>query len=105
MKRIKVGHNQSIWDIAIQHCGSYDSVKELIIDNPTKCNFETSIPVGTELFIRDEPVNKNMVDYLSANKLIPCTAVEHPFNNSLWILAGGVWNNNGFWDNNANWII
>lgn len=103
MKRIKVGHTQSIWDLAIQHYGSYEAVKELIIDNPAKCNFEASIPVGTELFIR-EPVDKSMVDYLSANKLIPCTAVYEPYVASMWILAGGVWNDNGFWDDNALWI-
>lgn len=103
MKSIKVGNNQSIWDIAIQEYGSYDAVKQLMIDNPTKCDFENSISAGTELFISGEPTNKATVDYLSSNGLRPSTAIEVPFLSN-WILATGLWDDNGFWDDNAVWI-
>lgn len=104
MKRILVGNNQSIWDIAVQEYGSVEGVKQLILDNPIKCDFEKSIAAGTELIITKEPIVKVITDYLSANRLMPATAVDVPFNISDWILATGIWNDNGFWRDNALWI-
>lgn len=103
MRRILVGNNQSIWDLAIQEYGSFDGVKQLMIDNPTKCDFENSIPAGTELIITAEPMNKSIFDYFSKKRIKPSTAIAVTYNPT-WILATGFWNDNGFWDDNALWI-
>lgn len=104
MRRIKVGNNQSIWDIAIQEYGSYDAVKQLMIDNPTKCDFENSIAPGTELMITQEPLNKSIFNYLAAKGIKPSTAVEVEAEPSDWILTDGYWNDSKFWVDNALWI-
>ncbi len=104
MRRIKAGANQSIWDLAAQEYGSYDGIKQLIIDNPAVCDFEKSIPTGTEIIITGEPINKSLVEYLKSKLIILCTAIEVAYDPSVWILADGTWNDNGFWVNNALWI-
>lgn len=103
MKRILVQNNQSIWDIAIQEYGSMEGAKQLIIDNPTKCDFQNSLKAGMELLITLSPINKTIQDYFTKNRIKPATAVEVLFN-PLWILNDGEWNDNGFWDNNSLWI-
>lgn len=103
MRKIIVGHNQSIWDIAVQEYGSYDAVKQLIIDNASVLNFTDSIEPGTQLMISAEPTNKQIVDFLSKKSIKPATAIEQPILSN-WILATGLWDDNGFWDDNALWI-
>lgn len=103
MSIVVVNRNQSIWDLAIQIYGSSDGVKQLIIDNPTICNFETSIQAGTKIQLKQEVINKSVVDFLSKKGLKPATAIEVPYSAS-WILATGLWNDNAFWNDNALWI-
>lgn len=104
MRRIIVGINQSIWDISMQEYGHLDGIKQLMIDNPTKCNFESSIAPGTELIISKEPINKSIFDYFIKKRVKPATAVEEVYEPNDWILADGTWNDNGFWVDNALWI-
>lgn len=103
MRRVLVGNNQSIWDLAVQEYGSLDGIKQLMIDNPTKCNLESSIPAGTELLIREIPLNKAIYEFFSKKRIKPATAIDVP-TPAVWILATGLWNDSGFWDDNALWI-
>lgn len=103
MRKIIVGHNQSIWDIAVQEYGSYDAVKQLILDNASLLNFTDAIAPGTQLIISAEPTGKQIVDFLAKKSIKPSTAIESPMVSN-WILATGLWNDNGFWDDNALWI-
>jgi hypothetical protein len=103
MRRVLVGNNQSIWDIVVQEYGSYDGVKQLIIDNPTKCDFENSIDAGTELLIKGDVIDKSIFDWLFKKSLKPATSVSVPFN-PVWILTTGTWNDSAFWEDNALWI-
>lgn len=104
MRQILAGINQSIWDIALQEYGDVTGVKQLMIDNPTVCDFEKSIPAGTTIYISGEPINKSWFDYFKSKKIQFATAVQELFVPSDWILATGIWNDNGFWRDNALWI-
>lgn len=77
MKTLIVDINQSIWDLAIQAYGDPSAVKQLIIDNPT-LNFNDSVTAGTTIKIGGEPINKNIVDYLTKKGLKPTTAWNDP---------------------------
>lgn len=101
MKTVTVSNNQSIWDIAVQEYGSYDAVKQLIIDNPT-LNFNDSIAPGTQLIIAGAIVNKTIVDFLSKSGIKPTTAINTP-NPVNWILIGGNWMDTGLWVDLENW--
>jgi hypothetical protein len=103
-KVITVLDKQSIWDIATQEYGSPDGIKQLMIDNPTKCDLENSIPAGTKLIISQKPINQKVYDFFAINKINPATAIYEPFIPGNWILALGTWNDNGFWIDNALWI-
>lgn len=73
MKTVVVQNNQSIYDIAIQEYGTSEGIKQLIIDNPTVCNFSDDILPGTKLFINGEPFNPQIVDYLKTKGITPAT--------------------------------
>lgn len=99
--KIKVLANQSIWDLAAQYYGSVNGVKQLILDNPDKIDFNTSPIVNTELIIDDAFVlNKKMVEFFGTEVIKPATS----YIASNWILATGIWNDAGAWDDAANWI-
>lgn len=102
-KIITVMDRQSIWDIAVQEYGSIDGVKQLIIDNPTKCNFETGIDIGTKLIISQKQMNQKVYDYFNNKKINPATAVDVVYNPA-WILASGYYNDSNWWIDNALWI-
>lgn len=79
MKQITVENNQSIWDLAIQHYGSVDGIKQLILDNPSKLNLSDGVVPGTKIIIRDEMIaNKVIVDYLNKNRIKLATTVSVP---------------------------
>lgn len=73
LNKITVLPGQSIWDIAVQHMGSVDAVKELILLNPDKVNFNDSLVPGTELII-GEIINQKVVDFFAAEVNKPATA-------------------------------
>lgn len=102
-KVITVLDRQSIWDIAVQEYGSVEGVKQLILDNPTKCNFETGLTIGTQLIISAGQINKKVYDFFTINKIKPCTAVDVAYNPA-WILASGYYNDSNWWFDNALWI-
>lgn len=102
-KVVTVLDNQSIWDMAIQEYGSFEGVKQLMIDNPTKCNFETSLAIGTLLVITQKPMNQRIYDTIKTKNIIPATAIESPIISG-WILDNGIWNDNKWWNDNAWWI-
>lgn len=101
---ITVMDRQSIWDIAVQEYGSTEGVKQLIIDNPTKCNFETGLEIGMKLIISLPPINQKVYDFFKIKKINPSTAVEVEYEPMDWILTDGFWNDNNFWVDNALWI-
>lgn len=75
IKKVIIGEDQSIWDLAAQHYGSVDGVKQLIIDNPTKLNFWSSPPVGSEISIDDTKIiNKDIVNLFIEKNIKPATA-------------------------------
>jgi len=81
MIRITVTNNQSVWDLAIEQYGSVDGIKQLILDNPTKINFNDPVPAGTQLLVREDLIptfNKPVVDYLSKKGIRLATAVSVP---------------------------
>ena len=102
-RKIKVIDGQSIWDIAVQEYGSVEGVKQLIIDNPLICNFETNLPAGALIIITEPPINSRVTEYCASKNINPATAIDEPYISN-WILATGLWNNSGFWYNNALWI-
>ena len=94
---------QSVWDIAAEHYGSVEGVKQLMVDNPTVFNFENTPVAGTLFFVQDKPLNKQVVEFFAARDIKPATAVEVPYTNPLWILYNGYWGDNRFWLENAIW--
>lgn len=102
MALITVENNQSIWDLAYQYYGSTEGVRQLIIDNPTKVNFNDKIPAGTTLIISQPPINKAVVDFFQSKGITPSTAIDvQPVSN--WILAAGAWNDGGIWIDTELW--
>ena len=101
MKYIIVKSYQSIWDIAIQEYGTYDAVMQLMIDNPTVCNFNSSLVPGTKLKIK-EVINKTVVDFMASKGINPCTAIDVPAGGN-WILTTGNWRDVGIWDDLDVW--
>ncbi len=95
---------QSIWDLAIQHYGSVDGVLQLIIDNPTVFNFETSPVPGTIFFVQDKPLVKKVVEYFALQEIKPASAVDDAYAPSMWILYAGYWDQDKYWTTNAWWI-
>lgn len=94
---------QSIWDIAVQYYGSAEGVKQLIVDNPTVFNFETTPQSGALFFVQDKPLNKKVVEFFADRETKPATAVEVTYTNPLWILVNGYWGDGRFWIENAIW--
>ncbi len=64
MQIIKVKHNQSLADIAIQEYGSIEGLFLLVDDNPTLNGITDNVFFGDELQIRDKTINAQMKEYL-----------------------------------------
>jgi hypothetical protein len=76
VKTLIVDINQSIWDLAIQHYGSPDGVMQLMLDNPTKIDFQNNITPGTEVLIDESKVlNKQIVDSIKKTGIAPASGV------------------------------
>jgi hypothetical protein len=103
LRKEKILPRQSIWDIAIIFYGAAAGIEFLILDNPTVFNLETTPVADTIFYVRDEPINKAVVEYFAAQDIKPGTAIEEPFDPD-WILWNGVWNDDKFWKDNALWI-
>ncbi|MBQ6082974.1 MAG: hypothetical protein IJK92_01295 [Bacteroidales bacterium] len=78
MRQVKVLNGQTVFDVAIQNCGSVDAAYDIAILN----NIEvTSYPEsGTVLSVPD-PIDKKVVQYYQQNEIKPATAyMSNPYN-------------------------
>ena len=64
MRSIKVKIDQSLADVAIQEYGDIGGLIYLVQDNANLLGITDNIYPGDELFIRNEIINRPMVDYL-----------------------------------------
>ena len=78
-------HNQSLYDFAVQHCGSVSAVIAIAVANgisPT-----APIAPGTELIVPDDAILDNdIVSFYEYKKVLPATALR----NDLLIAPGGI---------------
>lgn len=74
MRNIISLNGQNIWDIAIRHMGSVDSVFTLLTLNP-EIRIDTTIPTGTQVFLPDQPDKQRVVDYYELNNINPSTGI------------------------------
>ena len=76
MEIIKSHNNQTLFDIAIQYYGHIEGVSWLLEDNP-------EINIGdefTEIRIRDEYINKDIVQYLKQKNINIATKTKQENN-------------------------
>lgn len=75
MRIIEVQHGQSIWDIALQEYGSVEAVFTLISDNPdVLTDLDVDLMPGQKLLIKGEPVNRDVVNFYTAEGVKPSGA-------------------------------
>lgn len=70
MKQIIVKNRQTLWDIALQYCGSAQAALSIARSNNIALT-DTPTP-GTELTVPDV-INKKVVEYYSLNGIVPAT--------------------------------
>lgn len=71
--KIIVLHNQSLFDVALQHSGSIDSIFEIILANDLSLTDE--VKAGQTLTIPDVILkDKDILGYYQAKKIQPATA-------------------------------
>lgn len=70
MEKAKIGHNQSIIDFAIQHCGAPEMAFDVALANGISITDE--LVAGDHLLI-PLVINQPVVDYMSKNKVKPAT--------------------------------
>lgn len=82
IREIIVLENQSLYDLCIQHYGSYDGLLDLIEQNEGIINsVDQVLPAGTILKIGDA-VDQDLVDYFINLKVDVVSAVVLPSINS-----------------------
>ena len=69
MQTIKVKHNQSLADIAIQEYGSIEGLFLIVEDNPTLNGITDNVFFDDELLIRDKAINSQMKNYLATETI------------------------------------
>ena len=64
LRKVKILENQSLYDVAIQECGSIEAVFDIMKANSNKfSHLNAVISANTEIFINDEMIiNKPVVD-------------------------------------------
>ena len=73
MRRIVVKDSQSLFDIAIQECGTAEATIDIAQLNDF--SITDDIPPGYELLLPEiTPVDTNVIKYYSDNEIIPATA-------------------------------
>lgn len=65
---------QNVWDIAIRHMGSVDSVFTILGLNP-QIRPDQTIATGTEVFLPETPDKQRVVDYYELNEINPSTGI------------------------------
>lgn len=71
MKKVTVQSGQTLWDIAVQHCGSADAALEIAALNGL---LPTSQPKTSEQLIVPNVENKKVVRYYAEHGIVPATA-------------------------------
>lgn len=70
MAQIKVKQDQTLYDIALLAYGSVEGVIWLLEDNPA-VDLETEPEAGDVLSLRDDAINKEVVDYYNNKGVAP----------------------------------
>jgi hypothetical protein len=73
MQSIKAGIGQSLFDIALQYCGSIESAMDIALS--ASINVDTDTQTGTQFKVPDV-INTMIVDYYAKNNLVPATAIN-----------------------------
>jgi len=71
MKKVTVQSGQTLWDIAVQHCGTADAALEIAALNGL---LPTSQPKTGETIVVPEVENKKVVRYYAEHGIVPATA-------------------------------
>lgn len=97
---ITVGPGQSIEDIALQEYGSIDGVTLLLSDNLAAFpnGYSTDLMPGTELTVRDVPLDAAMCDAMLRLRVVPSTNSTAGFDTD----AGADYNNDHNDDHQTN---
>jgi hypothetical protein len=69
---MKIKTGQSLFDIAIQHCGSAEAAFDLAVLNGVSLTDDISAGIELEL---PPVVNKNTVNYYANKSISPCTGI------------------------------
>ncbi|GCD76649.1 hypothetical protein JCM31826_01310 [Thermaurantimonas aggregans] len=72
MRVITTQVNQTIWDIALQHTGTIDSVFTILEANAF-LRPDITLPEGIKILIPDTEINKQIKDYIEKNNIIPAS--------------------------------
>lgn len=71
MRTVIAQRRQTLWDIAVQHCGTADAA--FVIAAAEGC-IPSSTPIaGTEVEV-PEPLNKRTVAHYASNAIVPATS-------------------------------
>lgn len=77
MSRIKVQLGQTLFDVALQHYGSLEGIKDLMRKNPTVVtSFEVELEGGQGLEV-GEVIDQDVVDFLNERRSVPATGVVY----------------------------
>lgn len=86
MMKIKVLHNQTIFDIAIQYFGTIDAAYDIALLNDI--SITDVLPVIFELLLPDNDYGFNeVVNYYKSNRITPATADKDSYLISEYIFS------------------
>lgn len=77
MRIITTQLNQTIWDIALQHTGTIDSVFAILEANAF-LRPDITLPEGLKLLIPDTEINRQIKQYIQNNNIIPASGDMYP---------------------------
>lgn len=86
MRKIEANGQQTLLDIALQHCGAAEAVFAIAELNSVSPD---TVPCHGDIVNLPDVVNKKVVNYYSANKIVPATANLPVFGISLRCSGGG----------------
>lgn len=78
MKVITAASNQTIYDLGVQHYGSIEGAKLLVIDNKLKDGLLTNVANMTFKII-SPPINAEVVAYYQNKNVIPVSMATNDF--------------------------
>jgi hypothetical protein len=73
MISVTVYVGQTLFDVAIQNCGSVEAAFAIAANNNIPLDYIVS---ENEIMLIPPPYNKTIVNYFHYNKIKPCTGVE-----------------------------